>query len=42
MLDRVLVSVHQFRHEHKIFKGAFLFKGQDYQVYCERKLSSIS
>lgn len=42
MIDRVNSCVHQFRHEHKIFKGPFIFKGHDYQEYCQKEYEEIS
>ena len=32
LISRVLRFINQFRHEHKIFKGDFLFKKKDYVV----------
>lgn len=41
LLHRVISSVHQFRHEHKIFKGTFVFKGQDYQETCNQQFEEL-
>ena len=30
IISRVLRYINQFRHEHKIFKGQFVFRKQDY------------
>ena len=31
LISRLISCINNFKHEHKIFKGQFLFKGQDYQ-----------
>eukprot|EP00347_Sterkiella_histriomuscorum_P004324 403360877 len=31
LIQRLLSSINNFRHEHKIFKSQFIFKNQDYQ-----------
>lgn len=35
LVERVRTCLHQFRHEHKIFKGSFIFKGEDYEAMCD-------
>lgn len=30
-----------FLHEHKIFKGGFLFKRDDYEQICSRQLEDV-
>jgi hypothetical protein len=35
LVERVRTCLHTFRHEHKIFKGSFIYKGEDYELMCD-------
>jgi hypothetical protein len=41
LIDRVISTIHQFRHEHKIFKGSFIFKSSDYQETCQKEYTDL-
>jgi len=41
IIERLISSVHAFRHEHKIFKGQFIFKGRDFQELCAEQYEEV-
>ncbi|CDW77827.1 UNKNOWN [Stylonychia lemnae] len=41
LIQRLLSSISNFKHEHKIFKGQFLFKGQDYSETLVQQRNQI-
>ena len=40
-IQRLISAINNFRHEHKIFKGQFIFRGVDYQEALVEQRNSI-
>lgn len=40
-LQRLISSISQFKHEHKVFKGQFIFKGKDYQEVLQNEMERL-
>ncbi len=42
LTERLMGIINQFRTEHKIFKGQFLFRGSDYMEICQLHFDDVS